>query len=51
MLDKNFSNHEYDKEWFLAELKKRNVQVSEISYAVVGSKGNLYIDLFRDNSS
>lgn len=51
ILDKNFSTHEYDKEWFLAELKKRNVQVSEISYAVVGSKGNLYIDLFRDNSS
>ncbi|MFC4801755.1 DUF421 domain-containing protein [Neobacillus sp. GCM10023253] len=44
-------SHDYDKDWFLAELKKRNVQVSEISYAVVGSKGNLYIDLFRDNSS
>lgn len=51
ILDQNFSNHNKDKEWFLAEIKKRNLHVSEISYAVVGSKGNLYIDLFRDNTN
>lgn len=50
ILDKNLSN-QYNKEWLLAELKKRNVLVSEISYAVVGSKGNLYIDLFQDHIS
>ena len=32
----------------MAELKKRNLAVKEISYAIVGTKGNLYIDLFQD---
>lgn len=51
ILYKNLSNHHYNKKWLLAELKKRNLQVTEISYAVVGSKGKLYIDLFRDHLS
>ncbi|WP_419887142.1 DUF421 domain-containing protein [Neobacillus niacini] len=44
----NLTQHTYDEEWLMAELKKRNLSVCDISYAVVGTKGNLYIDLFRD---
>jgi uncharacterized membrane protein YcaP (DUF421 family) len=50
LLEVNFSTHNTSKEWFLEELKKKDLQVSDISYAVVGSKGNLYIDLYRDRS-
>ncbi|MEH6947840.1 DUF421 domain-containing protein [Bacillus sp. JJ634] len=48
ILYENLSKNTYDEEWLKAELKKRNLAVSDISYAVVGTKGNLYIDLFRD---
>lgn len=48
ILYKNLSKHTYDEEWLMAELKKRKLAVIDISYAVVGTKGNLYIDLFRD---
>jgi uncharacterized membrane protein YcaP (DUF421 family) len=51
LLEENLSNHGTDKDWVLAQLKKRNLQVTEISYAVIGSNGNLYIDLFKDHSS
>ncbi|CAH0208142.1 hypothetical protein SRABI96_02101 [Peribacillus sp. Bi96] len=44
----NLSKHTYDDEWLMAELKKRNLAVFDISYAVVGTKGNLYIDLIKD---
>ncbi|MGE7760989.1 DUF421 domain-containing protein [Peribacillus sp. NPDC097895] len=44
----NLSKHTYDDEWLKAELKKRNLAVFDISYAVVGTKGNLYIDLIKD---
>ncbi|RRN72485.1 DUF421 domain-containing protein [Peribacillus simplex] len=48
ILYENLSNQTYDDKWLMAELKKRNLSVFDISYAVVGTKGNLYIDLFRD---
>lgn len=51
ILEENLFHHDYDKEWLMAELKKRNLDVSEVSYAVVGSKGNLYIDLNQDHLS
>lgn len=44
----NLSNHSYNEDWLMKELKKRNLAVKDISYAVVGTNGNLYIDLFRD---
>ncbi|MEC1524623.1 DUF421 domain-containing protein [Neobacillus niacini] len=44
----NLTKNTYDEEWLMAELKKRNLAVGDISYAVVGTKGNLYIDLLRD---
>ena len=49
IVHKSLSKDSYDEEWLMAELKKRNIHVSEISYAVVGTNGGLYIDLFRDH--
>ncbi|WP_090768293.1 DUF421 domain-containing protein [Bacillus sp. OK048] len=51
ILYENLSQHTYDEEWVMAELKKRNLAVSDISYAVIGTKGNLYIDLFGNQLS
>jgi len=48
ILYENLSKHTYNEDWLLAELKKRNLAVYDISYAVVGTKGNLSIDLIRD---
>ncbi|MCK1984246.1 MULTISPECIES: DUF421 domain-containing protein [Peribacillus] len=50
ILYENLSKHPYDYESLIAELKKRNLAVLDISYAVVGTKGNLYIDLIKDQS-
>lgn len=45
----NLSNHSFGEDWLMKELKKRNLAVKDISYAVVGTNGNLYnIDLFLD---
>jgi uncharacterized membrane protein YcaP (DUF421 family) len=51
ILYENLSKHTYDYESLMAELNKRNLAVFDISYAVVGTKGNLYIDLFKDQST
>jgi uncharacterized membrane protein YcaP (DUF421 family) len=48
LLYENLTNHTYDEKWLMAELNKRNLTVHDISYAVVGTKGNLFIELFRD---
>jgi uncharacterized membrane protein YcaP (DUF421 family) len=48
ILSDKLTNSPYSEEWLKAELKKRNTQVSEVAYAVVGTKGNLYIDLYQD---
>jgi uncharacterized membrane protein YcaP (DUF421 family) len=48
ILYENLTKHTYDEEWLMTELKKRNLVVKDISYAVVGTKGNLYIDFYRD---
>ncbi|NYE07174.1 uncharacterized membrane protein YcaP (DUF421 family) [Bacillus niacini] len=48
ILYENLTKHTYDEKWLMAELNKRNLTVHEISYAVVGTKGNLFIELFRD---
>lgn len=45
ILYENLTKHIYSEQWLLEELRKRNFAVKDISYAVVGTKGNLYIDL------
>jgi uncharacterized membrane protein YcaP (DUF421 family) len=48
ILYENLTKDTYNEQWLVNELKKRNIAVKDISYAVVGTKGNLYIDLFQD---
>ncbi|PLS03776.1 DUF421 domain-containing protein [Neobacillus cucumis] len=48
LLSDNLSNSPYNEAWLQAELQKRNTQVPDISYAVVGTQGNLYIDFYQD---
>ncbi|WHY64755.1 DUF421 domain-containing protein [Neobacillus sp. SuZ13] len=50
ILYKNLSQNTYDEEWILEELMRRNLNIDNISYAVVGTKGNLFIDL-KDNQT
>lgn len=45
ILSENLSKHTFDEKWLMAELKKRNLDALDISYAVVGTKGNLYIEI------
>jgi uncharacterized membrane protein YcaP (DUF421 family) len=49
ILTQNLSDSSFTEEWLLTELRKRNIEVSEIAYAVVGTRGNLYVDLFIDH--
>ena len=48
ILYENLSEHTYDEERLMTELQKRKLSPLDISYAVVGTKGNLYIELFRN---
>jgi len=48
ILNESLASSIYSQEWLMDELKKRNLQVSEVAYAVMGSTGNLYIDLYQD---
>ena len=45
ILYENLTKQVYSEQWLLEELQKRNFAVKDISYAVVGTKGNLYFDL------
>lgn len=47
----NLRNSTYTVDWLHAELQNRSIQVADILYAVVGTQGNLYIDLYQDQYS
>ncbi|WP_413303661.1 DUF421 domain-containing protein [Bacillus sp. 1P10SD] len=49
ILYENLTNSPYKEDWLHAELQKRNIQIADILYAVVGTQGNLYIDLYQDH--
>lgn len=51
ILYENLTKDTYDKDWLMAELKRKNLVLKDISYAVVGTKGNLYVDLYHDQLS
>jgi uncharacterized membrane protein YcaP (DUF421 family) len=46
-VEKNF-NTQYSWNWLEEELKKRNLKMTDIQYAVISSNGSLFIDLFDD---
>ena len=48
IIEKNFQGY-YSKQWLDQELKIRGLQVKEIQYAVIGTNGSLFIDLYQDN--
>jgi uncharacterized membrane protein YcaP (DUF421 family) len=48
ILYENLLEHGYDEAWLIAQLKKRNLTVMDIFYAVVGTKGNLHIETFKN---
>lgn len=44
-------NQPYTMDWLLQELKKRNITVEDTYYAVKGTNGKLYIDLYKDGTA
>jgi hypothetical protein len=46
-VEMNF-NTQYSWKWLEEELKKRNLKMTDIQYAVISSNGSLFIDLFDD---
>jgi uncharacterized membrane protein YcaP (DUF421 family) len=47
IIEKNFNGY-YSKQWLDKELKIKNLQINEIQYAVIGTNGSLFIDLYKD---
>ncbi len=47
IIEKNVTQ-KYSMNWIKQELKKRNLNIDEIQYAVIGTNGQLYIDLYKD---
>ncbi|MFP5111755.1 DUF421 domain-containing protein [Bacillaceae bacterium C204] len=45
IVTENMSHPRYGEKWLIKELNKRNLAITDVSYAVVGTKGNLYIDI------
>ncbi|WP_347549123.1 DUF421 domain-containing protein [Pseudalkalibacillus hwajinpoensis] len=48
IIEKNLIN-QYNREWIHLEIKKRNLTIEDIYYAVVNSNGTLFIDTYKDN--
>lgn len=44
----NLTMQTYNEEWLMGELKKRNIKVNDIEYAVIGTNGCLYTEFFRN---
>ncbi|RAK23074.1 hypothetical protein B0I26_10125 [Anoxybacillus vitaminiphilus] len=39
----------HNMSWIKQELKKRNLTINEVQYAVVGTNGQLYVDCYKDH--
>lgn len=51
IIKENLQLGNYTETWLMAELKKRNVQVEDVFYAVISSNGKLFIDRFQDKGT
>ncbi|WP_180954549.1 DUF421 domain-containing protein [Bacillus sp. V5-8f] len=51
ILEENTRHKEYNKQWLMAELNKRSLELSDVCYAVVGTNGQLYLDLYNDSQA
>jgi uncharacterized membrane protein YcaP (DUF421 family) len=47
VIQKNLTK-KYSMNWIKQEFKKRNLNIDEIQYAVIGTNGQLYVDLYKD---
>jgi uncharacterized membrane protein YcaP (DUF421 family) len=47
VIQKNLTQ-KYSMNWIKQEFKKRNLNIDEIQYAVIGTNGQLYVDLYSD---
>lgn len=51
ILNKNLSTLGYSKKWLMKEIEKQGAQsLNDIFMAQVDSKGNLFVDLYKDNT-
>jgi uncharacterized membrane protein YcaP (DUF421 family) len=48
MIEENLEQNNLDKEWVLREIGKRHAAPESVFYAVRGSNGQLFLDLYRD---
>ncbi|WP_017727603.1 DUF421 domain-containing protein [Halalkalibacterium ligniniphilum] len=45
----NFDKHKLSREWLTNELRKRGCTLHEVFYCVLGTHGQLFFDLYKDN--
>jgi uncharacterized membrane protein YcaP (DUF421 family) len=50
-IEKNFTQNQLTKSWFFTELEQRRLDLSQVSYCVRGTNGQLYFDLYDDKLS
>jgi uncharacterized membrane protein YcaP (DUF421 family) len=48
IIKNNLKQNHLSEAWIYDELKKRKLSLSEVCYAVKGTKGDLYFDLYKD---
>lgn len=48
LLENNLKINDLSPEWIIEKLKVRNKEIADVFYAVKGTDGQLYIDLYRD---
>ncbi|MBM7693894.1 uncharacterized membrane protein YcaP (DUF421 family) [Peribacillus deserti] len=48
-VEANLLRSRYTKDWLLNELQRRQIQQHFVRYAVIGSNGRLFIDLYRES--
>lgn len=48
IIDKNFTENHLTKSWLFTELKQRGLTLTDVSYCVQGTHGQLYFDLYKD---
>ncbi|MFK9094633.1 DUF421 domain-containing protein [Bacillus salipaludis] len=47
MIEKNF-NAQYSNSWLVNQLNQRKLELEDVQYAVITSKGHLFIDVYHD---
>jgi uncharacterized membrane protein YcaP (DUF421 family) len=48
IIEKNF-NEKYTNSWLLNQLDQRRISIEDVQYAVISTKGYLFIDLYNDH--